>query len=303
MAGDFENLFAIGLHDNVHGAVPPTDVLEEAAPTPAHPIAEMQRDYEQAFVLYEKAFEAFEAADRVAPGYTSRISRSSVDYNDMSRCAVRKTVERFVEQVLGGAASLDDDEEFTRATGKCLSDALYGERDRRGHRHHHDDEEQAPVKLNLVELWDSMARVYDDGGVWLARHQAANAIMDEWRLQSQAFEVKNGKALIEHRVYSEPPFYSRPRRVHYNYIQPLTKLCKALDVFFDYADLPGQAMRILWNMGLRGHDIAIESGSTHVVVPGLAQVRTFNEQWKWTLRADVAEKLREFIAAYHPPKK
>lgn len=300
MAGDFENLFAIGLQDPPQGSGSSTDVLEEAAPTPAHPVAEMQRDYEEAFVLYEKAFEE---ADRVAPGYSSRISRSSVDYDDMSRCAVRKTVELFTEQVLGGSAKLDDDEEFTRATGTSLSDALYGERSRRRHRHHDDDEEQAPVRLDLIALWDSMARVYDDGGVWLSRHQAANAIMDEWRLQSQTFEVKNGKALIEHRVYSEPPSSYQPRRVHYNYVQGLTKLCKALDVFFDYADLSGQAMRMLWNMqASRGHGVVIESGSTLVVVPGLAQVRTFNEQWKWTMRADMAEKLREFIAAYHPPK-
>jgi hypothetical protein len=74
-------------------------------------------------------------------------------------------------------------------------------------------------------------------------------------------------------------------------------------VFFDYADLPGHAMGFLRDMqSSRGHDMVIDSGSTHVVVPGLAQVRTFNEQWKWTMRADVAEKLREFIAAFKPPK-
>jgi hypothetical protein len=300
MDGDFDNLFAIET-----GISEAADVLEAAAPTPPHPAAHLQEAYEQAFGMFEAAFAAFDAAESVAliAGYSTRFSRSVVDYDDMSQCAVRKTVEVFTDRMLGGSASLDAEEEFERATGKSLHEALHGDADLRRRRRDEDDDRQ-PVRLNLLALWDSMARVYDDGGVWLARHQAANAIMSEWRLESQAFEVKNGKALIEHRVYSEPAESYRPyRRVHYNYQEGLYRLCKALDVFFDYADLPGHAMGFLRGMqSSRGNDMVIDSGSTHVVVPGLAQVRTFNEQWKWTMRADVAEKLREFIAAFKPPK-
>jgi len=302
MAGDCENLFAIGLQDPVQSSVPSTDVLEEAAPTSDHPAAELQRDYEQAFVLYEKAFEAFEAADLVAPGYSSRISRSSVDYDELTRCAVRHTVQNFTDQMLGGGASLDAEEEFERVNGKGLHDVLNPDRGRRRHRHD-DDDEVDNVKVNLVALWDSMARIYDDGGVWLSRHQAAQVIMDKWRLKDQSFDIKNGKAVVEQRVYSEPASSYSPRRVHYNYVQDIHKLFKALDVFFDYAELPGQAMQLLWSMQKsRGNDLEVVSGASYVVVAGTVQVRTFNEQWKWTLRVSTAEKLREFLAAYHPPK-
>lgn len=310
MASDYENLFAIGMTQSSSAPVVDlADSLEEpetpaTVPTP-HPAADLQDAYEQSFQLYALAFEAFAHADSVAStaGYSSRISSSAVDYDDMSRCAVRHTVQLFTDQMLGGGASLDPDEEFERANGKKLHDVLNPERPRRRHRHGDEDDDAPAVKVNLVALWDSMARIYDDGGVWLSRHQAAQVIMDKWRLKDQSFEVKNGKAMVEHRVYSEPASSYSPRRVHYNYVQDIHKLFKALDVFFDYAELPGQAMQLLWSMQKsRGNDLEVVSGASYVVVAGAVQVRTFNEQWKWTLRVSTAEKLREFLAAYHPPK-
>lgn len=299
---DDDNLFALGLSESICASGQP-DVLETAAPTPPHPMAEVQQAYEQAFGLYEAAFEAFATADRSAGhvGYSCRISRSAVDYDELNRTAVRSVVERFTQKMLGGAASLDYEAEFARATGKSLHEALYPERDRRRRRHGDEEQDEPSVRFNLIVLWDSMARTYDDGGVWLARHQAATAIMSAWDLHRQAFDVKNGKAVIEQRVCSEAPTSYRSRRVHYNFAADVHNLCKALDVFFDYADLPGRAVPMLRDMS-RHHEIEVESGATHVVAPGLVQVRTFNDRWKWTLRAETAERLREFIAAYLPPK-
>lgn len=309
VASDYENLFAIGMPEAsatpIRDHADALDEPETPTPVPApHPAAELQEAYEQSFQLYAQAFEGFAHADSVAStaGYSSRISSSAVDYDDMSRCAVRHTVQLFTDQMLGGGASLDAEEEFERANGKGLHDVLNPDRGRRRHRHD-DDDEVDNVKVNLVALWDSMARIYDDGGVWLGRHQAAQVIMDKWRLKDQSFDIKNGKAVVEQRVYSEPASSYCPRRVHYNYIQDIHKLFKALDVFFDYAELPGHAMQLLWSMQKsRGNDLEVVSGASYMVVAGTVQVRTFNEQWKWTLRVSTAEKLREFLAAYYAPK-
>jgi hypothetical protein len=311
MSGDLANLFeAAGCTADTMEARA-SDAFANVCATPAalHPAQLLQDAYLESFVLFAKLQSDLAHAESVSGtvGFYLRNSRLDIDWSELSKSAVHRTVEVFRQRALADRAALDPGEEFERAFGKGLYETLQDDDEQRRRRRRQsiredgeeDDKEPEPVRVDLLRLWDSLMSTYADGGVTLARTQAAKAILDNWSLRDKPFEVKNGKAVIEDRVYSEVHYSGQPRTVSYSHRENLYALFKGLQVWFDWADINANAMTTLFKMQTRGaHDIVIEMGASYTVAAGQVQVRTFKEHWRWTLEASAAEKLREFIVAY-----
>lgn len=295
----------------------------QALAEPPHPAQSLQDAYLECIRAHAALSEALKTAEAAGRRicYSASISDSRVSVESMSKCAVQEAVRQFGELMMRERAELDADEEFTRAFGKSMYELIeeghgdHWERERY-HRQdfrfrralrrgtdveddHEGEQMPPPYLVDLLKLWDSLAATYSDGGLTLARRQAASTILREWQLDRQQFEVKNGKATIADRVYSEMQTYGHlrgQRTVHYNYRDQVHKLFQALEVFLSFCDetylYPLQQIR---EQG--GHDLVVRSGAKYAICSGM-EVRTFKEEWKYTLSAALAEKLREFMATY-----
>lgn len=311
----------------VQGTAPVVTAVEEepkpAHPAhPAHPAQFLQDAYLKSFDLFKIAEEALAQANSMSLtiGYSTR-SSIGIDFDDMTTTAVNHTVNHFKAQRMDEGATLDPGNEFERAFGKRLSELISEEREARSARERKlwhvnrarriqglpdlmpDPADEQPLKylqVDLLKLWDSMQMNYADGGIGLARRQAAQAIMSSWRLHELKFEVKNGKAVFDDRIWSEQR-YSGGRELNYKASEEMVRLFKAMQVWFDWADYNVPVMQTLFAMcGKNGsmHAIPLTMGASYEVAKGLVQVRTFKEHWRWTLAAAAAESLREFVGTY-----
>lgn len=219
---------------------------------------------------------------------------------ELHRRAIKFTLDRFRTTCFRNEAKLDVNTEFQEIFGEELSGLIYesGNYRYRDLRDRGKSTDPREIRLDMMRFWDGLANKYADGGIRLARSQAAHQIITEWRLQHTPFTVVNGKAMIEDCVYTEEvgSYRGGGREVSYSCHSSLFMLMKALDVFFDFADLNGSAESVLAQNFV--HSWKVRSGTRYVVVPGHVEFRTFNAAWKWTLSASAAERLREFIAEY-----
>lgn len=297
-----------------------TGVEEE--PQPAHPAQFLQDAYLKSFDLFKVAEEALAQANcmSLTVGFSTR-SSIGVDFNELTTSAVNHTVNHFKAQRMDDGATLDPTIEFERAFGKRLYELIREEREARSERERKlwqvnrarriqglsdqmpDPTDEQPLKylqVDLLKLWDSMQMAYADGGIGLARRQAAQSIMKSWHLHELKFEVKNGKAVFDDRIWSEQR-YSGGRELSSSASSEMVGLFKAMQVWFDWADYNVPAMQTLFAMcGKNGslHAIPLTMGASYEVAKGLVQVRTFKEHWRWTLAATAADSLREFVSTF-----
>ena len=307
MSEVLENLFTLAGVGTPGPGLPPGGLIEAMISSmeqsiPPHPAAELQADYLAAIAANEQLQRDLTKANAASGnvGLGCKWSTDDIDFMEIHRRAIKFTLDRFRTTCFRNEAKLDVNTEFQEIFGEELSGLIYesGNYRYRDLRDRGKSTDPREIRLDMMRFWDGLANKYADGGIRLARSQAAHQIITEWRLQHTPFTVVNGKAMIEDCVYTEEvgSYRGGGREVSYSCHSSLFMLMKALDVFFDFADLNGSAESVLAQNFV--HSWKVRSGTRYVVVPGHVEFRTFNAAWKWTLSASAAERLREFIAEY-----
>lgn len=153
-------------------------------------------------------------------------------------------------------------------------------------------------RIDLIALWDGLTVKYADGGVRLARSQAANEIVNKFNLERSPFKIENGKAQLITYVRSEKKFNSKEYEYTYETRRSIAELIKPISVFMQFAELEDGIDDAVHQAVGHGWGIAVQSGLRCVASPGHIEFKTFLKEWKWTLSDHAAIKLREFIAEY-----
>jgi hypothetical protein len=276
-----------------------------AAATAPHPARNLQDGYVCAILASMEARRAVEHANNVVGPIGSHLGSFDVSFLSLHRDAVNALVQHFKDLCMCGDAKVDSQDEFRAVFGENLTEEIFESGSGRHHHHrrYRDDLEEEKrtspedIRIDLIKLWDGLAEKYADGGVRLLRSQAAARIINSWSLRDKPFEVVNGKALIEDRVWSEKS-YRGVRTLSYSSREGIVALLRALDVFLEFAEVEGDALRSFFGLSSLRGDPEIISGTRYVVAKGDLEFRTYNDTWKWTLSARVADKLREFIVEY-----
>jgi hypothetical protein len=311
MSAVLENLFTqAGIGANLHeetaclpneegtAAHPPVATTPEPAAAP-HPAASLQQRYVQTILVHQELLRMLAKADAIGAGigYSCGWREHNLDFYGIHRDAVHKLVMSFKAWCMKGDASVDPKNEFEDAFGEKLTEEIYAS----GRYYHRDRDEKREhpenIRIDLVKLWDALAKKYADGGMRLERSQAAAVILSDWPLRDKPFQVVNGKAVIEDRVWSEKNSFRGYRHLTYSSSQSVARLLKALNVFLDFADLECDAVKVFFGDTARTEP-EITSGRRYVVAKGQVEFKTFNDYWRWTLSEDTANKLREFLAEY-----
>lgn len=213
----------------------------------------------------------------------------------MHKSAIRHTVKVFKDLCMTPEAHIDAMDEFEAIVGEYKYQIATNFNDARKEL---SIEQLKDFRVDLVALWDGLAAKYADGGVRLARSQAATDIFKKFNLERNPFKIENGKAQLVTYVYCERKFNSKEHEYSLSSRRSVEELRKPLSVFLEFAEME-DFVDIAINEAI-GSSWAtpVQSGLKCIASPGHIEFKTFLREWKWTLSEHAAIKLREFIAEY-----
>lgn len=264
-----------------------------------HPANQLVNAYKAALAGVDKVNQAIESyrALCLAAGHRTDIECEEGRHVwSIHTSAINETFSVFKKLLLTTAASINPREEY---------EELFGERKARIVFDYHtartslrDADEMKRFSVDLVALWDALSAKYADGGLRLARSQAATELYSQFGLSRKPFQIDKGKAQLFFHVWPEKKFSSKEYEYSFTSRNFINSFRKPLKVFLEYAELEDRVdASFLEAVGDNFHS-RVQSGFKGALSPGHIEFKTFLKEWKWTLSEHAAIKLREFIAEY-----
>lgn len=166
------------------------------------------------------------------------------------------------------------------------------------------DREHADL-FNPAALWDYLESHYGgNAGEKLAWEQGAKAIIDAFNLRrSDTLESKGGFIILRDSIWCDDfaKKWHKRNTPSYSSQQGIRACCYALATFCAWAEKPELAhdLKCLNNMFSDSH-FGIESRKQYVCGTGDLVVVTFNKEFEYRLKQDLATQLNLFIGTYAP---
>lgn len=159
--------------------------------------------------------------------------------------------------------------------------------------------------FNPAAFWDYLETHYGGKtGQNLAWEQGAQAIINAFNMRrSTALETKGGFVVLRDQVWCDDHYkkFYKTNNLSYSSEQGVAACCNALATFCAWAEKPEleHDLKSLRNIFCT-HRFAIESRKQYVCGLGDLVVVTFNKEFEYRLKQDLAAQLNIFIGTYAP---
>jgi hypothetical protein len=263
-----------------------------------HPAAKLVEAYEAAIKGVGEVNVAIRRYRELCDSIDHQREVAEIDDHDawkVHKSAIRKTVMAFKLSCMNPEASIDALVEYEEIVGERQVELVSNFN---AARREFSEEQLRDFRVDLIGLWDGLAAKFADGGIRLARSQAAKELFKKFNLERSPFKIENGKAQLVTYVYCERKFNSKEHEYTLSSRRSVEEFRKPLTVFLEFAELEDcidiaihEAIGVSWAT-------PVKSGLKCIASPGHIEFKTFLREWKWTLSEHAAVKLREFIAEY-----
>lgn len=302
-----ENLFSVlasnqtfdeSVFEKAHAEsnVPIEPVISEVVEQ--HPVAMLVEAYEAAIKGVVEVNVAIRRYRDICDNIDHQREVAEIDDHDawkVHKSAIRKTVMAFKLSCMNPEASIDALDEYEEIVGERQVELVSNFN---AARREFTEEQLKDFRVDLLALWDGLATKFADGGVRLARSQAAADIFKKFNLERNPFKIENGKAQLVTYVYCERKFNSKEHEYTLSSRRSVEELRKPLSVFLQFAEMEDFVDIAIHEAIGSSWATPVQSGLKCIASPGHIEFKTFLREWKWTLSEHAAIKLREFIAEY-----
>lgn len=263
-----------------------------------HPVVMLVEAYEAAIKGVDEVNVAIHRYRELCQSIDHDREVTEIDEHDswkVHKSAIRKTVMAFKLSCMNPEASINAMDEYEEIVGEYKCQIATNFHDARKEL---TEKKLKNFRVDLIGLWDGLASKYADGGIRLARSQAAKEIFKKFNLERSQFKIENGKAQLITYVYCEKKFNSKEYEYSHSTRRSIAELIKPMSVFLQYAELEDGIDAAIHQAIGYGWGINVQSGLKCIASPGHLEFKTFLKEWKWTFSEHAAVKLREFIAEY-----